>query len=669
MKELVSRKLKKGGKYSPSIRSFALTLHFYSPKAYNYIRRHWEKLLPHPSTIQQWYRVVDGAPGFTSEALDAISLRNKSREVLVNLVLDEMSIKESIIYHQNEFHGGVDCGSLINIKQGNDNVPIATNALVIMAVSLNDNWKVPIGYFLNRGLNGSERANILKQAFRLLHENNIKVYSITFDGAYSNLNMCTSLGAKFEYGPNFKPFFNNPITKEPCYIFLDLCHMVKLVRNTLGDKKILKDGLGNFIKWEYIVKLHELQKEEGLKLANKLTAKHINFNNNRMNVRLAMQTLSESVYKSFLFLSEIPDETLKTQFSSCLPTANFCLQFNNIADLLNCKNRFSKRKFDTPLTEENYYVMKEYANEFVRYIESLQDADGRPILKSNRKTGFLGIVICLTNIFPLFEKLKCDNFQYLLTYKLSQDYLETFFSAIRSRGGFNNNPNALQFKSAYKRLLVRHEIKEIEGGNCLFDNIDILHVASTRIKNTSLLGDVEKLTKPISDFGHDYISSFWQLNPYVENVVGYIAGYISRKIEKKIDCPICYQHVIGKDMPLLSKVKDRKNYYVAPATDVINICKISEKIIRQNLYRIQCKNIKSIVMNEIMGIVGLPFDTAEMNNHILSQDLLDNHRIQLCKLIIDLYINVRFFHEAKQMSAKDEYIRQKYTKLILFKGQ
>jgi hypothetical protein len=35
---------------------------------------------------------------------------------------------------------------------------------------------------------------------------------------------------------------------------------------------------------------------------------------------------------------------------------------------------------------------------------------------------------------------------YLLTYKLSQDYVETFFGAVRARGGFNNNLNALQFK-------------------------------------------------------------------------------------------------------------------------------------------------------------------------------------------------------------------------------
>lgn len=68
------------------IQSFALTLHFYSPKAYNYARKHWDKLLPHPSTVRQWYRLVDGAPGFTKETFDAMTLRATSKQVMVNLV-------------------------------------------------------------------------------------------------------------------------------------------------------------------------------------------------------------------------------------------------------------------------------------------------------------------------------------------------------------------------------------------------------------------------------------------------------------------------------------------------------------------------------------------------------------------------------------------------------
>lgn len=73
---------------------------------------------------------------------------------------------------------------------------------------------------------------------------------------------------------------------------------------------------------------------------------------------------------------------------------------------------------------------------------------------------------------------------FLLSYKLSKDYIEVFFSAIRSRGGFNNNPNVVQFRSAYKRLLVRHEIGGSTYGNCtILDNADtenILFVSANK---------------------------------------------------------------------------------------------------------------------------------------------------------------------------------------------
>ena len=47
-------------------------------------------------------------------------------------------------------------------------------------------------------------------------------------------------------------------------------------------------------------------------------------------------------------------------------------------------------------------------------------------------------------------KKKLNN---LLTYKLSQDYLELFLSAIRSADGKNNNPNGLQLRNIPMTLL------------------------------------------------------------------------------------------------------------------------------------------------------------------------------------------------------------------------
>lgn len=84
--------------YPPALRSFALTLHFYSPRAYNYVREEMKLALPDLSTIKTWYNSINGEAGFTQESFDA--LKHKVREaskrnqtLLCSLMLDEIGIK------------------------------------------------------------------------------------------------------------------------------------------------------------------------------------------------------------------------------------------------------------------------------------------------------------------------------------------------------------------------------------------------------------------------------------------------------------------------------------------------------------------------------------------------------------------------------------------------
>lgn len=86
-KELLSRKLAAKSKmYSVELGVFSLTLHYYSPRGYNYVRKVWGNLLPHPSTLRRWYTVVDGTPEFTYEAFHAMSSLPEKIH-FVNLVL------------------------------------------------------------------------------------------------------------------------------------------------------------------------------------------------------------------------------------------------------------------------------------------------------------------------------------------------------------------------------------------------------------------------------------------------------------------------------------------------------------------------------------------------------------------------------------------------------
>lgn len=111
------------------------------------------------------------------------------------------------------------------------------------------------------------------------------------------------------------------------YFFLFLSYDQINLKYIWGQK-IIKTENGKSILWHFIEKLYKLQRNEGLRIANKLTKKYIHYENNKMNVKLAIQTFSESVYNFFQFLLSLGDKEILTTFKNCLETALFCLYFN-----------------------------------------------------------------------------------------------------------------------------------------------------------------------------------------------------------------------------------------------------------------------------------------------------------------------------------------------------
>lgn len=98
-KELVQRQLMKTNKkvcivrkkYSAELRTFALTLNFYSTITYKYVRKTFQTCLPSIKTNSKWYQTVDGKPGFTKEAF--IALKHKSSQCKDELICTLIKIK------------------------------------------------------------------------------------------------------------------------------------------------------------------------------------------------------------------------------------------------------------------------------------------------------------------------------------------------------------------------------------------------------------------------------------------------------------------------------------------------------------------------------------------------------------------------------------------------
>ena len=333
MKTLVNQK---GGRttrqrYHAVLRSFALTLQFYSAKAYNYVRQTFNLALSHSSVIRGWHKSIDGAPGFTEEAFTALKskveeAKTQDQVVLCSLMIDEMAIKKHIEWDGKRFLGYVDIGANID----DDSTPVASEALVFMVVALNGSWKVPCAYFLLKGMSGVERANLIRQCLMKTHDVGVKVVSLTCDGPSCHFSMMADLGASLA-PPNITPHFPHPADHSiKVYVLLDVCHMLKLVRNTLAQGGILKDDKKDTIRWSFFKELHDLQENEDLHLGNKLKTAQVN---------LAAQTLSSSVADALEFCA---NDLKLTQFQGCDATVRFIRIFDHLFDVLNSRNPIAK---------------------------------------------------------------------------------------------------------------------------------------------------------------------------------------------------------------------------------------------------------------------------------------------------------------------------------------
>ncbi len=159
-----------------------------------------------------------------------------------------------------------------------------------MASGLQKPWFVPIAYFLTHSLNGDILKQIIIEAIKKLTEIGADVHGIVFDGAPKNFGMADKLGCNIK---NLNGSFDHPAKPgHKIYVIMDICHMLKLARNAFADMQIFCNSMNERISWEYILALHKAQQKDILHLGNKLKTKHVQWQNHKMKVSVAAQTLS-----------------------------------------------------------------------------------------------------------------------------------------------------------------------------------------------------------------------------------------------------------------------------------------------------------------------------------------------------------------------------------------
>ena len=182
-----------------------------------------------------------------------------------------------------------------------------------------------------------------------------------------------------------------------------------------------------------------------------------------MKISVATQLFSHSVAAALTFLRKIK---LKG-FENSKPTSDVVLLMNDFFDMLNSKSKIGKRT-KQPIDSEYFIDIENSLCEAISFLKSLKDTNGVLLIQGPRKAFVIGFCVSANSIHAISRYLldrQESAFEYILAYKFSQDAIEMFFSKLRIRFRWNNNPTGLQFKYALRSL--KSKIESPCTANCL----------------------------------------------------------------------------------------------------------------------------------------------------------------------------------------------------------
>lgn len=669
--------VKPSEKYGENVRKFALSMNFHSPRCYEFLRETFEKRLPHPSTMRAWYANSDLScdPGITMSNINILKHKVEQKKsanfnLVVSLSLDEMFIRKQILWcnQSKKLIGYVSFGA----ENDDDNL-VANNAIVFMATGVNEKFSLPVAYEFITSLNAKKKTDLLMKVITALIECGIIVSNITMDAHASNWAMSSALGANLDvFSEDFRPFFIGP-NNQRILIFFDPVHMIKLIRNTFARKKIFIDEDDKRIKWQFIVDLILFNKKKEFGLSNKLNKSHLNWERRIMKVDTAVQTLSASAADAmeFLCFKGIP------AFVNSEATIRLMRLFNRLFDIFNAKSSdVNNNEFKIALNATNKAMYFEFFDSVTEYIKKLKFIDDAGEVKnvclSKSRSGFVGFIICMKSLNLMFADLVEDKMALhsIPTYYLLQDPLEIFFGKIRSRGGFNDNPNVLQFRAAYRKLLAYNGIMISRGSNCQTFQTStdpfssIAYVSSRRPRfesdnenefvpddfndlHSKLANLCDGAQSELTDCMHDY-SLF------------HTASLIERRIQDMSCCVGC-SNVIERSEKVTNFFHGSKQTKT-PCTSTFEICKAADRYLKVQM--LKCDVNFNLIYYSILNDI----DTDRM--FTLPFDCDSQHKFFLIRTIVDAFIQMKGSYLAREMSRNlhDKDIRKNLHKLLHFYG-
>ncbi|NWR60116.1 THAP9 transposase, partial [Bucorvus abyssinicus] len=662
--------------YSTEMRQFACILHLYHIKAYDYLRKIFP--LPHPHSLTKqhlliassfffsWLSNDEAAAGFSNNIflrLQEKVERGEQAYRYCTLIVQDMSLQKQQEWdpQTQRLTGFVDLGAGVIDA---DEAPLASEAIIVMAVGISSPWTAPLGYFFVNSMTGYLLAQLLRQTINKLNDIGITVLAVTSGATACGAETARALGIRIDPERIQCTFRHPPGSARSITYFFDICHALQLIRNALQCFRKI-EWLSDTMQWQHVVELAALQEQRVLKPCSPKSGGRGSKESYHLKVNLATLLFSEDVADALEHLQKLG----LASFQNCSGTVKFVRFMSCLCDVFHGRGPY-RRGLKGPLLAGNYTKISHLFKEAKSFFLTLTDSMGRYIIKSKRKLGFLSFLLNAESLKWLYANYVYSEdtpSHHLLTYAFSLDPLELFLRALHQACGSSRSPTCTVFQAAYHKLLASCSLAPGSPHSDGSGNTSFLDLSLSRRRDLTL-GSIRALYNPA--YGrtlateYPYCAGLLLQGSALSNAltdlslhalsVTCTAGVIAEQLASDLQCEACLASLFESDE---SRLRCGSVLYIKklggvtlPSASVYHITSISEQVLKQygkvgisnkttKLWRL---SLEQKVFQELLGESPL-FPT--LTNHFFDGELcVNNHYTILVKEITRCYLNIRTNH-------------------------
>ncbi|EDW29946.1 GL15819 [Drosophila persimilis] len=391
--------------------SAGICLNAAGPRAYRHLLKRGFPF-PSTSTLHEWSQTVEISPG------------------PLNFIFELM---EAEVDRKNEDKQCVLCFDEYNFGQ-KDEQETKKYVQVAMVQGLWKSWKNLIYYDFDKPMT----LDTLHMLIRKLHSAEYHVVAMVSNMGPANSSLWAQLGISTE-----KTWFEHPSNGQmKVFVFADVLHLVKLIRNQFLDSGLVIKG--HQITATTIRQAMNHAASTDLEILWKLTEDHLNVKAaHRQKIKLATQLLSKATASAIRRCSHLGLEVYK----AC-ETADFIELIHDWVEMFNVRllaeNSTPSKEFGKSLN-----VQRKVMSEMTAIMSALLVPNSQQRLPFQN-----GVIVNNTSLEHLLQYVGTKiGKDYLITSRISEDPLKHFFNALSSKDA---HPNPREFKNRLRKYLLNY---------------------------------------------------------------------------------------------------------------------------------------------------------------------------------------------------------------------